>query len=193
MSSSTTASSGLEYTVRKACKEDVAEIIRLVQELADYEKMSDGPQLTADDFIRDGGFDGGQSFYQCHVAELANAQDNGSPANGTGEGVVQPPKKLAGFVLYFWTYSTWEGRSVYMEDLYVSPDFRGKGVGKALWKACVGAGLEIGCTRCNFSVLDWNKPSIEFYKRNGAADLTAKDGWLAFRMVKQDMIKFCSN
>lgn len=183
MSTSGTAAS--EFKVRKACKDDVDEILRLIQELADYEKMSDGPKLTANDFLRDGGFlegGSGQAFYQCHVAEVVGGDSSNSQRH-----------LLAGFVLYFWTYSTWEGRSVYMEDLYVSPDFRGKGAGKALWKACVQAGLDMGCNRCNFSVLDWNKPSIEFYKRNGAQDLTAKDGWLAFRLHKDEMVTFCNS
>lgn len=164
----------MAYTIRKATREDVPEIMRLVQELADYEKMSEGPQLTEQDFIRDGGFDGGQPFYHVHVADIA-------------------PGKLAGFVLYFWTYSTWEGKAVYMEDLYVSPDWRGKGAGKALWRACVQAAIDQGCSRCNWSCLDWNKPSIEFYKRMGAIDLTETEGWLSFRLRKQEMKDFCTN
>ena len=124
----------MAYTIRKATREDVPEIMRLVQELADYEKMSEGPQLTEQDFIRDGGFDGSHPFYHVHVADIA-------------------PRKLAGFVLYFWTYSTWEGKAVYMEDLYVSPDWRGKGAGKALWRACVQAAIDQGCSRCNWSCL----------------------------------------
>ena len=65
-----------------------------------------------------------------------------------------------------------------------------KGIGKKLWQSCVQAGLEMKCTRCNFSVLDWNKPSIEFYKSKGAVDLSGAEGWLAFRLHKPEMEKF---
>ena len=161
----------MSATVRKATKEDCQQIVQLVQELADYEKMPQCMKLTADDYIKDGF--GEHPFYHCHVAEMASG-------------------KICGFVLYYWTFSTWEGRSVYMEDIYVSQEFRGKGIGKALWKACVQAALDIGCSRCNFSVLDWNKPAIDFYKLNGATDLSEKEGWLSFRMNQSQMKKFCS-
>ena len=158
----------MEYQIRKATKDDCPEIIRLIQELADYEKMPDGPKINAETLAEDGF--GSKSFYECFVAS----------AN----------EKLVGFVLYFYTYSTWEGRSVYMEDLYVTPTYRNKGIGKKLWQACVQAGLEMKCTRCNFSVLDWNKPSIEFYKSKGAVDLSGAEGWLAFRLHQSEMEKF---
>ena len=82
---------------------------------------------------------------------------------------------------------------MYMEDLYVTPEQRNKGLGKTLWKKVVKAGLDRGCTRCNFQVLDWNKPSIEFYKALGATDLTTKEGWLSFRMDKKTMEDFASS
>jgi len=78
--------------------------------------------------------------------------------------VAELDSKLIGYCLYFYTYSTWEGRAVYMEDLYVQSLSRGKGIGTKLWQSCVAAALEIGGTRCNFQVLGWNKPSIEYYK-----------------------------
>ena len=130
--------------------------------------MPEGPKINADTLAEDGF--GEKSFYECIVAESSG--------------------QLVGFVLFFYTYSTWEGRSVYMEDLYVTPTCRGKGIGKKLWQACVKAGLDLNCTRCNFSVLDWNKPSIEFYKSKGAVDLSGAEGWLAFRLHKAEMEKF---
>ena len=77
-----------------------------------------------------------------------------------------------------------------MEDLYVTPTHRGKGAGVGMWKKTVSLALGRGCTRCNFAVLDWNKPSIEFYKQCGAIDLTGKEGWLSFRMEHEAMKNF---
>ena len=80
-----------------------------------------------------------------------------------------------------------------MEDIYVTPKYRNKGIGQLMWKTCVKNALDKRCTRCNFAVLDWNKPSIEFYKLKGAVDLSAKEGWLAFRMEEDVMKKFTEN
>ena len=88
------------------------------KELADYEKMPDGPKIDAS-VLEEDGF-GAQPFYQCFVAESPDL-----------------PDQLVGYVLYFYTYSTWEGRSVYMEDLYVTPACRGHGLGTRLWQSVV--------------------------------------------------------
>ncbi len=166
----------MNYNVRMARREDCPEIMRLIQELANYEKMPDGPKIGVE-VLADDGF-GDEPFYQCLVAENS----------GAGEGKLQ--EKLVGYCLYFFTYSTWEGRCIYMEDLYVTPAARKQGLGKALWRECVKVGLSRRCTRCSFSVLNWNTPSIDFYKRMGAVDHTAKDGWLAFRMEEESMKNF---
>ncbi|KAJ8303833.1 hypothetical protein KUTeg_018626 [Tegillarca granosa] len=96
-----------------------------------------------------------------------------------------------------------------MEDLYVKPEYRGKGIGLSLWKAATKSHLphptwffasvddrtgviavEENCQRFQWSVLDWNKPSIEFYKSQGGFDLTEKEGWHVFRMCRPEMEKF---
>ena len=86
--------------------------------MADYEKMPDGPKLS-EKVLEEDGF-GPRPFYECLVAY--------EPTK---------PEILVGFVLYFFTYSTWDGKSVFMEDLYVTPSFRGKGLGTKLWQGCV--------------------------------------------------------
>jgi len=154
--------------IREGKKDDCQQIRVLIQELADYEKTPDGPKITADTLVKDGF--GDRQFFHTYVAELDS--------------------KLVGFSLYFYAYSTWEGKAIYMEDIYVQPDFRGKGIGTKLWKKVVGTGLEEGCTRCNFQVLDWNKPSIDYYKRQGATDISESEGWLAFRMTHDAMKAF---
>uniref|UniRef100_A0A669C1H7 Diamine acetyltransferase 2 n=1 Tax=Oreochromis niloticus TaxID=8128 RepID=A0A669C1H7_ORENI len=78
-----------------------------------------------------------------------------------------------GYALYFYSYSSWSGRAIYMEDLYVMPEFRGKGVGKALMSKVAQLGLAAGCHQLNFTVLNWNKPSMDFYLSQGCFDVTA--------------------
>ncbi|XP_023323958.1 diamine acetyltransferase 2-like [Eurytemora carolleeae] len=159
-----------DVKIRPAVKEDCYVIRSLIQELADYEKMPEGPKITAEDLIRDGF--GDNKFFYSHVAEVGS--------------------KIVGFCLFFYTYSTWEGKVVHMEDLYVQPEYRSRGVGTKLWKSIITAALEINCSRCNFQVLDWNKPSIKYYKRQGAVDLSAAEGWLMFRMNRKEMETFVS-
>uniref|UniRef100_A0A8C8A1I9 Spermidine/spermine N1-acetyltransferase family member 2b n=1 Tax=Oryzias sinensis TaxID=183150 RepID=A0A8C8A1I9_9TELE len=84
---------------------------------------------------------------------------------------------VVGYALYFYTYSTWKGRSIFLEDLYVMPEFRGNGIGKGL--LCKVA--EVNCVRLQLSVLDWNTPSRDFYAAKGAQDLTVSEGWHAIR------------
>jgi len=155
-------------TIRTARREDCTQLRAVIQELADYEKMPDGPRITAEQLEKDGF--GPHKFFHCEVAE----------SDG----------QLLGFALYFFTYSTWEGKCVFMEDLYVQPDHRGKGIGTKLWKAVISAGLELECARCNWQCLDWNQSSIEFYERAGAANLSKAEGWLSFRMTREVMMAF---
>ncbi|KAH0626073.1 hypothetical protein JD844_000792, partial [Phrynosoma platyrhinos] len=90
---------------------------------------------------------------------------------------------IIGYALYFFTYSTWKGRNIYMEDLYVMPEFRAHPCACFLLQI----GLEKGCTQMKFSVLDWNQPAIDFYLREGAVDLTASEGWHVFRFEAEAM------
>ena len=159
-------------SIRAAKKEDCQEIIRLIKELADYEKMPNGPKIDADILRRDG-FDSPQPYFRCLVAENSDQ-----------------PDKLVGYCLYFNVYSTWEGRSVYMEDLYVTPSMRGQGLGKRLWQELTRRALEEGCVRVNWACLDWNKPSIDFYIKQGARNLSAEEGWQDFRLDKAAMEAF---
>ncbi|XP_042330097.1 thialysine N-epsilon-acetyltransferase isoform X2 [Sceloporus undulatus] len=130
----------------RACRpEDCAQVLRLVRELAEYEK----------------------------TPEQVKISDQGHT--------------IIGYALYFFTYSTWKGRNIYMEDLYVMPEFRGKGIGKKLMRTIAEIGLEKGCTQMKFSVLDWNQPAMDFYFSKGAVDLTATEGWHVFRFEADAM------
>ncbi|KAG2467991.1 SAT2 acetyltransferase, partial [Polypterus senegalus] len=103
--------------------------------------------------------------------------------------IIEEGHTIVGYCLYFYTYSTWEGRVIYMEDLYVMPKFRGNGIGKAMMCRIAQIGRQSECARLQFNVLNWNKPSIEFYKSHGALDLTEKEGWHAMRFEVAAMEK----
>ncbi|XP_032784282.1 thialysine N-epsilon-acetyltransferase isoform X3 [Daphnia magna] len=101
--------------------------------------------------------------------------------------VEKESNQIIGFALYFFTYSTWQGKSLYMEDIYVQLQHRRKGVGLSLLRSVSQVALSENCVRLNFSVLNWNSPSIEFYKSLGASDLTEKEGWHCFRMNRAEI------
>ncbi|XP_046457044.1 thialysine N-epsilon-acetyltransferase-like isoform X2 [Daphnia pulex] len=129
--------------------------------------MPDGPQIDSKALEQDGF--GVRPFFEAFVASEKDSN------------------QIVGFALYFFTYSTWQGKSLYMEDIYVQPQHRRKGVGLSLFRSVSQAALTEDCVRLNFSVLNWNLPSIEFYKSLGALDLTEKEGWHCFRMNRCEM------
>jgi GNAT superfamily N-acetyltransferase len=136
-----------EIRVRAAAPEDVAEMLALIRELAEYERQPAAAVATAEDLLRDG-FAEPRRFHALI---------------GEHEG------RVAGMALYFYNYSTWRGHAgVYIEDLFVRPAFRGKGVGKALLRRVAAVAVEEGCPRLEWSVLDWNQPAIDFYESLGA-------------------------
>jgi GNAT superfamily N-acetyltransferase len=144
--------------IRKAAAEDAALILEFVRALALYEREPDAVQATEEDLLRDGF--GPNPFYFCLIAE-----HDGKPA---------------GFALYFYNYSTWVGRpGIYLEDLYVKPELRGKGIGKALLREVAKIAAGMGCQRLQWQVLDWNAPAIDFYRASGGEFL---DEWRTVRL-----------
>ena len=143
------------------------------QELADFEEMSTGPQLTAADLIRDGKLDGstGNPLFYAFVAEFHNNHNQA---------------KLAGYTIAFFSYSTWQGKSYFLEDIYVRPEYRKFGFGRSLFKANVKLALEEKCSRFDFHVLNWN-PARKFYENLGATNLTEKEGWEFYRLTHKEM------
>jgi GNAT superfamily N-acetyltransferase len=134
-------------TIRTATAADVPEILAFIRALAAYEREPDAVVATEADLLRDGF--GPNPFYFCLIAE-----HNGQPA---------------GFAFYFFNYSTWVGRpGLYLEDLFVHPQFRGLGIGKALLQRVAAIAVEKGCRRLQWAVLDWNTPAIDFYRAMGA-------------------------
>jgi GNAT superfamily N-acetyltransferase len=140
-----------ELNLRPATPADVPQILAFIRDLAAYEREPDAVHATEADLLRDGF--GSTKRFDCIIAEL----------NESGAAIP------AGFALYFYNYSTWRGHTgIYLEDLYVSPEHRGKGIGKALLTRVAAIAVTEGCPRFEWSVLDWNTPSIDFYHQLGA-------------------------
>jgi GNAT superfamily N-acetyltransferase len=134
-------------TIRIATPADVPQILSFIRALAAYERAPGAVTATEADLMRDGF--GPNPFYSCLMAE-----HDGQPA---------------GFALYFFNYSTWMGRpGLYLEDIYVQPEFRGLGIGKTLLQRVAAIAVEKNCLRLQWEVLDWNTPAIEFYRTMGA-------------------------
>ena len=151
--------------IRKAEAGDVSQILALVRELAEYEKASHEVKATEADLLRDG-FAGTPRFF-VELAEWESAP--------------------AGFALWFYNYSTWEGRpGLYLEDLYVRPALRGRGIGKALLVHLARRAAAEGCGRFQWQVLDWNTPSIDFYEALGAKALRE---WITMRVSGADIVR----
>ncbi|XP_045503533.1 thialysine N-epsilon-acetyltransferase [Colias croceus] len=153
-----------DITIREAKHEDMEAVAEMIQELADFEKMPDGPKLSVKDLQRDG-FESNPPVFRCLVAEVANNQ-----------------KPVVGYALYFPTYSTWQGRAMMLEDLYVRPSERKRGVGKKLFNAVAKQASSSGCSRLEFHVLEWND-ARSFYERKGAVNLTNTEQWCYYRLT----------
>ncbi len=149
--------------IRPARPGDVAEIHRLLRELADYERSLS--EVTATEADLAAALFGPMPAIFAHVAEHDGEHDGG----------------LAGFALWFLNYSTWLGRhGIYLEDLYVTPEARGHGYGRALLGELARICVQRGYGRLEWSVLDWNSPAIGFYAALGAA---AMDDWTVHRLA----------
>ena len=148
-----------DIRLRPATPDDSALIAELIFELATYEKQPEDCHATPDK-VRAQLFDRQPPAAECVIGEL-----HGEPV---------------GFALWCHNFSTWEcAPGLYLEDLFVRPDARGQGVGKALFQHMAELAVARGCARFEFSVLDWNTPSIEFYKAHGAKCM---DGWHVYRV-----------
>ncbi len=147
-----------EISIRPATREDAGLILRFIRALAVYEREPDAVEATEETLIEHGF--GPKPYFECMIADL-----DGSPA---------------GFAFYFFDYSTWLGKpGLYLEDIFVDPEFRGQGIGRALLERLAQIAIERGCARMKWEVLDWNEPAIEFYRTMGAEFL---DEWRNVRL-----------
>ncbi len=144
--------------IRPATPADVPLILAFIRELAEYERDPQAAVATEEGLLRDGF--GAEPKFHVDIAEW-----DGEPA---------------GFAFYFWNYSTWQGRiGLYLEDLFVRPRFRGKGIGKALLVHLARVAVKNNCGRLVWQVLDWNTPAIDFYQALGAKVMKE---WLTMRV-----------
>jgi len=138
----------LQVFIRDATPDDMSDVLKLITELAIYEKAPNAVVNSVEALIKDG-FSIDKSF-DCVVAEILN------------EGIV-------GFALFFTGYSTWKGKTLYLEDLLVTQKFRGLGIGKKLFLKVKEEAINRNVRRMDWQVLDWNEPAITFYKKLGAS------------------------
>lgn len=149
----------MNVAIRTATKADVPQILGFIRALAAYERAPQAVKTTEADLLRDGF--GSRPYFQCLIAD-----SDGRPA---------------GFAFYFFDYSTWMGRpGIYLEDIFVYPEFRGQGIGKALLCRIAAIALEQGCARLKWEVLDWNTPAIDFYRALGGEFM---DAWRTVRLT----------
>lgn len=148
----------MEITFRYADRQDLGLILEYIKELAEYEKLQD--EVVATEEILE------EWIFNQKKAEVILAQADG---------------KEAGFILFFHNFSTFLGRAgIYLEDLFVRSEYRGSGVGKALLKKLGAVTVERGCGRLEWSCLDWNQKSIDFYRSMGAVPM---DEWTVYRVT----------
>ncbi|MDR2298964.1 MAG: GNAT family N-acetyltransferase [Comamonas sp.] len=148
-----------QLNIRPATEQDIALILHFVRELAIYEKAEDEAKATPEHVRR--------TLFCEHPAVFGL--------------ICEVEGKPIGFAVYFFNYSTWQGQhGLYLEDLYITPDARGHGAGKALLQRLAQITLEKDCGRFEWSCLDWNTPSIQFYDSLGALPQTE---WIRYRMT----------
>ena len=150
--------------IRYAERKDTAIILNFIKDLAVYENMLD--QVVATEELL------GEWLFEKKAAEVIFALEDG---------------KEVGFALFFHNFSTFLGRAgIYLEDLFVLPEYRGKGYGKGLLRKLAQIALERGCGRLEWACLDWNKPSIDFYLSLGAQPM---DEWTTYRLTGETLQK----
>ena len=153
------------FTIRYAEEKDVSIILSFITELAIYENMLDDVVAT-EELLQ-------EWIFEKKKAEVILAVEDG---------------KEVGFALFFQNFSTFLGRAgIYLEDLFVLPEYRGRGYGKALLKKLAGIAVERGCGRLEWSCLDWNKPSIDIYLSFGAKPM---DEWTVYRLTGETLTNF---
>ena len=136
----------MKTTIRRAVKDDCSRLLDLVQELAIYERAPDEVTVTLDHFT-ESGF-GKQPVWWAFVAEV--------------------DERIVGFALYYIRYSTWKGQAMYLEDILITNEMRGKGIGKLLFDRLIEEAKKKKFNRIIWQVLDWNEPAINFYKKYNA-------------------------
>ncbi|MBR5869673.1 MAG: GNAT family N-acetyltransferase [Clostridia bacterium] len=152
-------------TYRYAEPADIPVILSLVRALASYEHMEDAVVATPELY--------NEWLFEKKIARVLLAVDG---------------ERAVGFALFFYNFSTWLGRAgIYLEDLFVLEEYRGRGIGKKLLKSLAAIAVSEGCGRLEWACLDWNTPSIEFYRAQGAVSM---DEWTTYRLTGEALQSF---
>lgn len=146
----------MEINIRRAAKEDCIRLMELIHELAEYERAPQEVTVTLEHFTESG-------FGNDPVCWTFVATSSPGPSSTSGEGEI-----IVGFALYYIRYSTWKGQAMYLEDILVTKEMRGKGIGKLLMDKLIEEAKEKKFNRIIWQVLDWNEPAISFYKKYNA-------------------------
>jgi GNAT superfamily N-acetyltransferase len=156
----------MSLTIRPAVRSDAAQILAYITELAEYERARHEVVAT--------------------VADIEHSLfDEGSTVHSL---ICERDGKAIGFAVYFYSYSTWQGRNgIYLEDLYITPEQRGGGAGRDVLRLIAREVVAKGCGRFEWSVLDWNEPAIGFYKSLGAEP---QDEWVRYRLDGDKLLQF---
>tara|TARA_R110001583_G_scaffold180928_2_gene338099 strand:- start:29 stop:505 length:477 start_codon:yes stop_codon:yes gene_type:complete len=136
----------MNFKIRESKKEDMPSVLKLIKELAHFEKETNAVIVTVDDLEKDGF--GEFPLFKIFVAEIAN--------------------EIVGVALFYPRYSTWKGPTIHLEDLIVTENKRGFKIGSSLYKKVIEYGYNKGVERIEWAVLDWNEPAIDFYESTGA-------------------------
>lgn len=159
----------MTLVVRESTPSDVATILRFIRELADYEK----------------------ALHEVEANEDTLASSLFGEGSVTRALICEKDSEPIGIAVWFFSYSTWQARNgLYLEDLYVTPSARGAGAGKALLKRLAQIALENGCGRFEWSVLDWNEPSIRIYEAIGAEP---QKEWIRYRLAGDKLAEFAAS
>ncbi|NHF60616.1 GNAT family N-acetyltransferase [Flavobacteriaceae bacterium TP-CH-4] len=158
----------MDAVIREARAGDMPQVLRLIQELASFEKEENAVEVTVEDLVRDGF--GSSPLFHCFVAEVDDT--------------------IVGMALIYPRYSTWKGPVIHLEDLIVTEKMRGSGLGNALLTEVVKYGYRMGVKRISWEVLDWNEPAIKFYERKGARVMR---DWDVVQLNEEGMAAFLGN
>ena len=158
----------MKITLRKAEKKDIPEILELIKELALYERAPQEVTITPEDLEKDG-------FGENPIFEIILAHTE---------------KELGGMAFYYYSYSTWKGKCLYLEDIIVKEHLRGNRIGKILFEAVIARAKESSAKRMHWQVLDWNEPAINFYRKyNAVLDNT----WINGKLTEEQIQNFNLN
>ena len=154
-----------DFIIRQAIISDMNEVLNMIKELANFEKAKGQVNLSLEKLIKDGF--GDDKIYDALVVETQG--------------------KLCGYAIYYNSYSTWKGRALYLEDIFVRKEFRNKGIGEKLFMQVINIAIKRNANRLDWQVLKWNTSAINFYKKKQS---TFDDQWINGRLFELDLNNF---